>query len=59
MMSMEDLGIDIKLGRTDKRNAIEGRVYLDESFDNIVGLIEKARFGCIPLSWQHVSGYPV
>jgi DNA polymerase elongation subunit (family B) len=50
MMSMEDLGIDIKLGRTDKRNAIEGRVYLDESFDNIVGLIEKARFGCIPLS---------
>src|SRR5215831_20206727 len=47
---MEELGIDIKLGRTDKRNAIEGRVYLDESFDNIVGLIEKARFGCIPLS---------
>jgi DNA polymerase elongation subunit (family B) len=46
---MEELGIDIKLGRTDKRNAIEGRVYLDSS-DSIVGLIEKARFGCLPLS---------
>ncbi|MGC2575318.1 MAG: DNA polymerase domain-containing protein [Candidatus Nitrosopolaris sp.] len=51
MTRMEELGIDIGLGRTDKRNAIEGRVYLDsDSFDNIVGLIEKARFGCLPLS---------
>jgi DNA polymerase elongation subunit (family B) len=48
---MEELGIDIKLGRTDKRNAIEGRAYLDSgSFDNIVGLIEKARFAYLPLS---------
>jgi DNA polymerase elongation subunit (family B) len=48
---MEELGTDIKLGRTDKRNAIEGRAYLDsDSFDNIVGLIEKTRFGCLPLS---------
>jgi len=48
---MEELGIDIKLGRTDKRNAIEGRAYLDsDSFDNIVELIEKTRFGCLPLS---------
>jgi DNA polymerase elongation subunit (family B) len=49
---MEELGIDIKLGRTDKRNAIEGRVYLDsDSSDSIVGLIEKTRFGCLPLSF--------
>jgi DNA polymerase elongation subunit (family B) len=49
---MEELGIDIKLGRTDKRNAVEGRVYLDsDSFDNIVGLVEKTRFGCLPLSF--------
>jgi len=38
---MEELGIDIKLGRTDKRTAIEGRVYLGggggDSFDSIVG----------------------
>ena len=48
---MEELGIDIKLGRTDKRNAIEGRAYLDnDSFDNIVGLNEKTWFGCLPLS---------
>jgi len=48
---MEELGIDIELGRTDKRSAIEGRVYLDsDSFDNIIGLIEKTRFGCLPLS---------
>jgi DNA polymerase elongation subunit (family B) len=46
---IEEFGIDIKLGRTDKRNAIEGRVYLG-SFDNIVGLIEKTRFACLPLS---------
>src|SRR5215469_10891399 len=55
---MEELGIDIKLGRTDKRNAIEGRAYLDsDSFDNIVGLIEKARFGCLPL-WL-AAGYSI
>jgi len=42
------LGIDIKLGQTDKRNATEGRTYLDsDSFDNIVGLIEKAWFACL------------
>ena len=38
---MEELGIDIKLGRTDKRTAIEGRVYLGggggDSFNSIVG----------------------
>jgi DNA polymerase elongation subunit (family B) len=39
------------LQRTDKRNAIEGRTYLDSDlFDNIVGLIEKTRFACLPLS---------
>jgi DNA polymerase elongation subunit (family B) len=48
---IEELGIDIKLGRTDKRNAIEGRVHLEsDSFDNLVELIEKARFACLPLS---------
>jgi DNA polymerase elongation subunit (family B) len=48
---MEELGIDIKLGRTDKGNAIEGRVYLDgDSFDNIAGSVEKTRFACLPLS---------
>ncbi|HXX96779.1 MAG TPA: DNA polymerase domain-containing protein [Candidatus Bathyarchaeia archaeon] len=48
---MEELGIDIELGRTDNRNAIEGRAYLDsDSFDSIVGLIENARFACLPLS---------
>jgi DNA polymerase elongation subunit (family B) len=48
---MEHLGIEMGLGRTNKRNSIEGRVYLDSNtFDNIVGLIEKSRFACIPLS---------
>jgi DNA polymerase elongation subunit (family B) len=52
---IEELGIDIELGRGkmknwDKRNSVEGRVYLDSnSVGSIVGLIEKARFACLPL----------
>ncbi len=56
-MRMRKLGLDLQLGRdkqTNKTNQIEGRVYLgNESFHSdwdIAGLIEKARFGFIPLS---------
>ena len=47
---IEELGLDIQLGRgnTNNSNHIDGRVYLD-SIDSIVGLIEKARFACLPL----------
>jgi DNA polymerase elongation subunit (family B) len=56
---MEELGIDIKLGRTDKRNTIEGRVYLGgDSFDSIVGLIEKLGSVVFHYGWQHVTVYP-
>jgi DNA polymerase elongation subunit (family B) len=50
---MDELGIDVRLGRgtTDKTNTIEGRLYLDSnSFDSVVGLIEKARFAYLPLA---------
>jgi DNA polymerase-2 len=49
---VKDLRIDIKLGRCGKNmeNRIEGRIYLEgESADSLVGLIEKARFACLPL----------
>ena len=45
--------IDVELGRDSKcnnRSSIEGRIYLDsESADSQVGLIERARFACLPL----------
>jgi len=51
---MRGLGFDLQLGRDKQTNKIEGRVYLDsKSFHNdldIAGLIEKARFGFLPLS---------
>jgi DNA polymerase elongation subunit (family B) len=43
----EEVGLDIQLGRGNT-NHIDGRIYLD-SVDTIVGLIEKARFACLPL----------
>jgi DNA polymerase elongation subunit (family B) len=49
---IEELGFDIELGRGKMKNCnhIDGRVYLDSnSVDSIVGLIEKARFACLPL----------
>ena len=60
-MKMTRLGLDLDFGRdnkTNKTNKIEGRVYLsNKSFHSnldLVGLIEKAQFGFLPLSWQHV-----
>jgi DNA polymerase elongation subunit (family B) len=50
---IDDLEIDVRLGRgvTDKTITIEGRLYIDSnSFDSIVGLIEKARFAYLPLA---------
>jgi DNA polymerase elongation subunit (family B) len=56
-MRMTGLGLDLDFGRdkkTDKPYKIEGRVYLsNKSFHgelDLVGLIEKARFGFLPLS---------
>jgi DNA polymerase elongation subunit (family B) len=49
---IEDLELDIQLGRGDrnKTNHTAGGVYLDRnSVDSIVGLIEKARFACLPI----------
>jgi DNA polymerase elongation subunit (family B) len=43
----EEVGLDIQLGRGNT-NHVGGRIYLD-SVDTIVGLIEKARFACLPL----------
>ena len=55
-MRIRKLGHDLRLRRdkqTDKTNQIEGRVYLgSESFHSdldMTGLIERARFGSIPL----------
>jgi DNA polymerase elongation subunit (family B) len=47
----EEVGLDIQLGRcnTNNSNHIDGRVYLDSNSVDIVGLIEKARFACLPL----------
>ena len=56
-MRMTGLGLDLDFGRdkkTDKPNKIEGRVYLsNKSFHSdldLVGLIERAQFGVLPLS---------
>ncbi|MFY9794762.1 MAG: hypothetical protein WAJ93_03650, partial [Candidatus Nitrosopolaris sp.] len=48
---IEMLGLDIQLGRghTNNSNHIYGRIYLDSNSVDIVGLIEKARFACLPL----------
>ena len=50
---MSELGIDMGLGRdkqTNKRNSIEGRIYLDsDSSLSLVQIIEKAQFACLPL----------
>jgi DNA polymerase elongation subunit (family B) len=49
---IEDLGIDIELGRCGKSmgKSIEGRIYLEiESADSLIELIEKVRFACLPL----------
>ena len=53
---MRELGLDLQLGRdkkSSKTNKIEGRVYLSSiSFHaelDLAGLIEKARFGYLPL----------
>ena len=50
---MNELGIDIELGRnnqTNKKNSIEGRIYLEiDSIQNIVEVIEKSRFACLTL----------
>ncbi len=47
----EDLGLDIQLGRgnINNNNHIDSRVYLDSNSVDIVALIEKARFACLPL----------
>jgi DNA polymerase-2 len=48
---IEQLGLDVELGRMGKRTSIDGRVYLDSnSFDTIVELIERARFGFLTLA---------
>ena len=54
----EDLGLGIQLGRgnTNNSNHIDGRVYLDSNSVDIVGLIEKARFACLPLG---LAGYRI
>jgi DNA polymerase elongation subunit (family B) len=56
-MRMTGLGLDLDFGRdkkTDKPNKIEGRVYLgNKSFYSdldLVGVIERARYGFLPLS---------
>jgi len=56
-MRMTRLGLDLDCGRdkkTDKPNKIEGRVYLsNKSFHSdldLVGVIERARYGFLPLS---------
>lgn len=52
---MSDYGIDIELGRDktnkwDKRDSIKGRIYFDsDSPQNIMDVIEKSRFACLPL----------
>jgi hypothetical protein len=45
------LGLNIQFGRgnTHNGNHIYGRTYLDSNSVDIVGLIEKARFACLPL----------
>jgi DNA polymerase elongation subunit (family B) len=47
---IDEVGLNIQLGRGDTNNSnhIDGRIYLD-SVDSIIGLIEKARFACLPL----------
>jgi DNA polymerase elongation subunit (family B) len=54
-----EVGVDIKLarGNTNKRNSVEGRIYLDsESFHNLVEVIEKCRFACLPLGLAAAYG---
>jgi hypothetical protein len=48
---IEMLGLNIQFGRgnTHNGNHIYGRTYLDSNSVDIVGLIEKARFACLPL----------
>ncbi|MGA9150593.1 MAG: DNA polymerase domain-containing protein [Candidatus Nitrosopolaris sp.] len=48
---IEMLGLYIQLGRgnTNNGNHNYGRIYLDSNSVDIVGLIEKARFACLPL----------
>ena len=47
----EEVGLDIQLvrGNTNNNNHIDGRVELDSNSVDIVGLVEKARFACLPL----------
>ena len=51
---MRKLGLDLKIGRDNNANKIKGRVYLsNKSFHSdldLVGLIERAQFGFLPLS---------
>jgi DNA polymerase elongation subunit (family B) len=51
---MTGLGLDLHLGRDNNTNKIEGRVYLNNksfhSDSELAGLIEKTRFGVLPLS---------
>jgi DNA polymerase elongation subunit (family B) len=45
---MNELGIDVALGRSDSNNNIEGRIYIDDN-SHLVEIIEKARFSFLPL----------
>src|SRR2546429_8080703 len=51
---MNNLGLDLQLGRDKTINKIEGRVYLGNKLFHsdldMVGLIEKARFSFLPIS---------
>ncbi|MGB6591892.1 MAG: DNA polymerase domain-containing protein [Candidatus Nitrosopolaris sp.] len=48
---MSELGIGLEVGRnnqTNKKNSIEGRIYLEiNSIQNIVEIIEKSQFACV------------
>jgi DNA polymerase elongation subunit (family B) len=53
-MRMKKLGLDVQLGREKRANKEEGRIYLDNmslhSDLDMAGLIERARFGFLPLT---------
>ena len=54
-----EVRVDIELsrGNTNKRNSVEGRIYLNsESFHNLAEVIEKCRFACLQLGLTAAYG---